>query len=45
MQLLKYLPKRGAWLVQLVENTILDLRVVSLSPTLGTEILKINQTL
>ena len=28
----------GAWLVQLVEHTTRDLRVVSLSPTLGTEI-------
>ena len=28
----------GAWLVPLVEHATLDLRVVSLSPTLGVEI-------
>ena len=30
--------KNGAWLAQWVEHAILDLRVVSLSPTLGVEI-------
>ena len=32
--------KRGTWLAPLVEDTTLDLGVVSLSPTLGVEILK-----
>jgi len=31
---------RGAWLAQSEEHAILDLRVMSLSPTLGVEITK-----
>ena len=30
--------ERGAWLVQLVEHAMFDLRIVSSSPTLGIEI-------
>ena len=33
---------RGAWLAQSVEHVTLDLRAVSLSPTLGVEILQNN---
>lgn len=36
-QMLKLLQKRGIWLAQLVDQGTLDLRVVSLRPTLGVE--------
>ena len=38
MLLSKLLYLRGTWLAQLEECVALDLRVVSLSPTLGVEI-------
>ena len=36
---------RGAWLAQSEEHATLDLVVMSSSPTLGTEITSINETL